>query len=208
VKKLRIVTLGARDRSRGRFATPADFPLHDCSPYRGLHVRRTSLGFVPRSRTVFYRPVSNPNVTIRNFCFAVRHSTLSRPLASETAQVIERTPGVYDARVAVMRAGAYQIKLSAQAGGLPEGGGPGDDTAPPLPLTVGAADYASASSQVGFLPFLPRGDVRVSGRAHTASWVYRRRAHGPTLEYHQLPHGSSTHSLTHRLPLRASHPVQ
>jgi UDP-N-acetylmuramyl pentapeptide synthase len=27
------------------------------------------------------------------------------------------------------------------------------------------------------------------------SWVYRRRAHGPTLEYHQLPHGSSTHSL-------------
>jgi hypothetical protein len=68
------------------------------------------------------------------------------------------------------------------------------------------------------------GDVRVSGRAHTPSWVYRRRltgrlwnttscltaaplthsltrlgipetAHGPTLEYRQLPHGSSTHSL-------------
>jgi hypothetical protein len=31
---------------------------------------------------------------------------------------------------------------------------------------------------------------------HTPSWVYRRRAHGPTLECHQLPHGSSTHSLT------------
>jgi hypothetical protein len=28
------------------------------------------------------------------------------------------------------------------------------------------------------------------------SWVYRRRAHGPTLEYRQLPHGSSTRSLT------------
>jgi hypothetical protein len=28
--------------SRGRFATPADFPLHDCSPYRELHVRRES----------------------------------------------------------------------------------------------------------------------------------------------------------------------
>jgi hypothetical protein len=40
---------------------------------------------------------------------------------------------------------------------------------------------------------LPGGDVRVSGRAHTPSWVYRRRAHGPPLEYHQL-HGSSTHS--------------
>jgi ATP-dependent helicase YprA (DUF1998 family) len=32
-------------RSQGRFATPADFPLHDCSPYRGLHVRRESVGF-------------------------------------------------------------------------------------------------------------------------------------------------------------------
>jgi hypothetical protein len=40
-----------------------------------------------------------------------------------------------------------------------------------------------------------RGDAWVSGRAHTPSWVYRRRAHGPTLEHHQLPHGSSTHSL-------------
>jgi hypothetical protein len=26
-----------------------------------------------------------------------------------------------------------------------------------------------------------------------------RRAHGPTLEYHQLPYGISTHSLTHSL---------
>ena len=33
------------DRSRGRFATPAGFPLHDGTPYRGLHVRRESLGF-------------------------------------------------------------------------------------------------------------------------------------------------------------------
>jgi hypothetical protein len=40
----------------------------------------------------------------------------------------------------------------------------------------------------------PRGDARVSGRAHTPSWVYRRRAHGPTLEYYQLPSRSSTHS--------------
>jgi hypothetical protein len=31
---------------------------------------------------------------------------------------------------------------------------------------------------------------------HTPSWVYRRRAHGPRLEHHQLPHGRSTHSLT------------
>jgi hypothetical protein len=49
----------------GRFATPADFSLHDCSLCRGLHVRRTSLGVVHRSRATFCRAV--PNVTIRNF---------------------------------------------------------------------------------------------------------------------------------------------
>jgi hypothetical protein len=50
--KKSIVMLGIRvgDRSRGRFATPADFPLHECSPYSHVHVRRESLGFVPRSR--------------------------------------------------------------------------------------------------------------------------------------------------------------
>jgi hypothetical protein len=54
------------DRSRGRFATPADFPRQYCSTYRGLHVRHESLGFVPRSRTTFRRPVPNPNRPIRN----------------------------------------------------------------------------------------------------------------------------------------------
>jgi hypothetical protein len=39
----------------------------------------------------------------------------------------------------------------------------------------------------------PRGDVRVSGRANTPSWVYRRRAHGPTLECH---HSRQLHSLS------------
>jgi hypothetical protein len=33
--------------SRGRFATPADSPRHECSPCRGLHVRRDSLAVVP-----------------------------------------------------------------------------------------------------------------------------------------------------------------
>jgi hypothetical protein len=32
------------DRSRGRFATPVDSPLQECSPYRGFHVRRERLG--------------------------------------------------------------------------------------------------------------------------------------------------------------------
>jgi hypothetical protein len=40
-----IVMLGFRvgDRSRGRFATPADFPRRDCSPCEGLHARRECL---------------------------------------------------------------------------------------------------------------------------------------------------------------------
>jgi hypothetical protein len=55
------------DRSRGRFATPADSPRHDCSPCSHLHVRRGSLGFVRRSRAIFCRPVPIPDVTIRSF---------------------------------------------------------------------------------------------------------------------------------------------
>jgi hypothetical protein len=59
------------DRSRGRFARPAGFPLHDCTPYSGLHARPESLGFVHRTRTIFCRHVPNPSVSIRNFCIAV-----------------------------------------------------------------------------------------------------------------------------------------
>jgi hypothetical protein len=62
MQKLRIVTLGFREMSsRGRFATPADFPPRDCSPYSHVHVRRERLGFVHRSRTILCRPVPNPN---------------------------------------------------------------------------------------------------------------------------------------------------
>jgi hypothetical protein len=53
--------LGWEMSSRGRFATPADFPRHDGSPYRGLHVHRDSLGFVRRSRAILCHPVPNPN---------------------------------------------------------------------------------------------------------------------------------------------------
>jgi hypothetical protein len=59
-KGLRIRNIwgfGRQDRSRGCFATPADFPLHECSPYSHVHARRESLGFVHRSRAIFCRPV-------------------------------------------------------------------------------------------------------------------------------------------------------
>jgi hypothetical protein len=64
-------------RSRGRFATPADFPLHDCSPGRGLRVRRWGLGFVHRPRTIFCRPVHYLLRTIRIFCIAVHSLSAS-----------------------------------------------------------------------------------------------------------------------------------
>jgi hypothetical protein len=44
MKKLRIGLDFGKMSSRGRFATPADFPLRDCSPYLGQHVRRESVG--------------------------------------------------------------------------------------------------------------------------------------------------------------------
>jgi hypothetical protein len=68
------------DRSRGRFATPADFPLQDCIPYPHVHVRRESLGFVSRSRAIFCRPVPNPNRSIRNFLHRCPAGTLEQAL--------------------------------------------------------------------------------------------------------------------------------
>jgi hypothetical protein len=47
-------------RSRGRYATPADSPQHECTPYRELHARCERLGFVPRSRAIFCRAVPKP----------------------------------------------------------------------------------------------------------------------------------------------------
>ena len=70
--KLRIVTVrvsssGVGDRSRGRFATPADFPRHDGTSYRRLRVRRWGLGFCPLFKGHFLSRRANPNVTIRIF---------------------------------------------------------------------------------------------------------------------------------------------
>jgi hypothetical protein len=72
--------------SRGRFATPADFPLHACSPYSHVHVRRERFGFLPRSRTFLCSPVPNrrvsyATVTIRSF------------LVGESAESRRRAPG-------------------------------------------------------------------------------------------------------------------
>ena len=93
------------DRSRGRFATPADFPLQDCSHYRGLHVRRESLGFVHRSRAIYCRPVPNLDLTIRTLFIAVRafqcfvwmgaHAAASRRLLNPLFNTIIARPKGY-----------------------------------------------------------------------------------------------------------------
>ena len=53
-KQLRIVMLGfGWEVGHGAVTLPpADFPLHDGTPYRGLRARRWRLGFVHNSRTI------------------------------------------------------------------------------------------------------------------------------------------------------------
>jgi hypothetical protein len=49
--------------SRGRNAAPADFRVPgECGLYSHVRARCESLGFVPRSRAIFSRPVPNPEV--------------------------------------------------------------------------------------------------------------------------------------------------
>jgi hypothetical protein len=69
------------DRSRGRYATPADFPPHGGSPYRGLRARRRGFGFVHHSRAISCRAVPNPHPTIRTFCTAVQQRRLALRVA-------------------------------------------------------------------------------------------------------------------------------
>jgi hypothetical protein len=104
------------DRSRGRFATPADSPLHDCSPCSHVHVRRGSLGFVHRSRTNFCRPVPNLGVTIRNFCIAlqwhVSHSDcLGIGLAGSGGAAARRRKALADALLTLALEGAGQTAV-------------------------------------------------------------------------------------------------
>ena len=60
-------------------ATPADFRFPgECGLYSHVRVRCESLGFVPRSRAIFSRPVPNLSVAIRNFCIAALPTPSSR----------------------------------------------------------------------------------------------------------------------------------
>jgi hypothetical protein len=65
----------------GRYATPADFPLHDGTAYRGLRVRRGGLGFVHRPRTVFCRRRAKPLLESR---FVVERTSSPVPEEAES----------------------------------------------------------------------------------------------------------------------------
>jgi hypothetical protein len=75
-EKVRIVTVrdfGVGDELTEPLRDARRFPsTRDCSPYRGLRVRRWGSGFAHRSRASFCRAVPNPKVLIRNCCIAVR----------------------------------------------------------------------------------------------------------------------------------------
>jgi hypothetical protein len=78
----------------------------------------------------------------------------------------------------------------------------------PVLLLVTMLDGALRVRPPPFFSFFPRlrtstlptliqpSSARVSGHAPHAQLDIPETTHGPTLEYHQLPHGSSTHSLT------------
>jgi hypothetical protein len=53
---------GGRAGSRGRFMTPADFPLRDSTEGYTYAAKGWDLSF----KAIFCRPVPNPNVTVRN----------------------------------------------------------------------------------------------------------------------------------------------
>jgi predicted nucleic acid-binding Zn ribbon protein len=66
------------DRSRGRYATPADSPPHDGTPYRGIRVRRWGLGFVHHSRAIPIAPCQPKSFRFATFASLYAASTASR----------------------------------------------------------------------------------------------------------------------------------
>jgi hypothetical protein len=85
MKKLRIVTVGISGGGSltRQSRTPADSPPQDCSPYRGLHVRRWGLGLVHHA--MHFCAVPNPTATIRD-CF-IAAGTCPRSAGGEQQSV-------------------------------------------------------------------------------------------------------------------------
>ena len=70
MQKSQLRDFGREIAQRDRFTTPADSPLHDCSPYQELHARREILRICPSSRGHFLSR-QTLSVTIRNLFIAV-----------------------------------------------------------------------------------------------------------------------------------------
>jgi hypothetical protein len=149
-----IATTAAAARAASVATSPHRLPVRRVHRLRHAPFR---LGKLPASRCT-HRTLTRIHLTsnLPRLVVAPRETLDDARCAAEppqtwhSSQVSESATGVYEARVAVLRSGTYQVHLSAQVGSLPEDGGPGDDVAPPLPLTVGAAEYVTASSKVRF----------------------------------------------------------
>jgi hypothetical protein len=104
------------DRSRGRFATPADSPLQDCSPYSHVHARRDRL---------------DSSLVQRRLCRAVQTLTLGFAKFSPSLYLLRRLRHLHlrfaVRRVQVRAALAVQLHEPAHgaAGHVCEVGGAG-----------------------------------------------------------------------------------
>ena len=58
--KKKVANRNVGDRSPRRFATPADFPRHECSPYWGQHIRTRKCGICPSFKAHSLSPRANP----------------------------------------------------------------------------------------------------------------------------------------------------
>jgi hypothetical protein len=73
--------------------------------------------------------------------------------------------------------------------GIPETGSQADSGTPPAPLThslTRPAGYTGDGLTGRLWNTTSCASRQLHSLTHTPSWVYRRRAHGPTLEHHQL----------------------
>jgi hypothetical protein len=159
--------------SRGRFATPADFPPHDCSAYPGLYVRRENVGVVHRPRATFVVPRAKPYPS---------DSQLSPPLKRPRRGVAGNTPelrSVYPVAVAPGMSVQYKGEFRENWAPLSRfralgfGGhacSPSDPNVRPLPRGLTSLGPCGAAQQPGTVRREGRG-TRVFDDRRSVRWL-------------------------------------
>jgi hypothetical protein len=100
--------------SRGRFATPADFPRHGCSPYRG--VRRGRFGALCLVQGLFSVAPCHPNSPIRNLFIANQTYRCRLTLACHACnEGLKRTACVFSGALVFATGGASAARAALAA---------------------------------------------------------------------------------------------